>query len=145
MSEVAIRPASAADASAIAALSTQLGYPSSEDVILARMGALKARGTTAILVATSKSSVVGWVAVREDLSLETGAFAEIVGLVVDEASRGRKIGEALVAAAEAWVKARGHHRIRVRSNVLRERAHRFYERLGYAAVKRQAVFDKRLN
>ena len=101
MGDVAIRPATAVDAAAIAALSTQLGYPATEEAILARFDAL-------------------------------------------EASRGRKIGATLVAAAEAWARERGHGRMRVRSNVLRQPAHRFYERLGYAVTKRQAVFDKSL-
>lgn len=34
--------------------------------------------------------------------------------------------------------------MRVRSNVIRERAHRFYEREGYARIKAQAVFRKQL-
>ena len=144
MGDVAIRPATAVDAAAIAALSTQLGYPATEEAILARFDALEARGTTAILVAEQTGSVAGWIAVRDDLSLESGPFAEIAGLVVDEASRGRKIGATLVAAAEAWARERGHGRMRVRSNVLRQPAHRFYERLGYAVTKRQAVFDKSL-
>jgi GNAT superfamily N-acetyltransferase len=142
MTEVAIRPATNADASAIAALSTQLGYPSTEEAIVVRMGVLEARGTTAVLVAAIAGSVVGWIAVREDLSLESGAFAEIAGLVVDEASRGRRVGESLVAAAENWARERGQTRMRVRSNVIRERAHAFYRRLGYAETKRQTVFDK---
>jgi len=34
--------------------------------------------------------------------------------------------------------------VRVRSNVVRERAHRFYERLGFVEVKKQKVLDKPL-
>ena len=139
-----IRPALASDAAAIASLSEQLGYPSTGGQIASRMTALHARGGTAIFVAESDGAVVGWVAVREDLVLESGAFAEIAGLVVAETQRGRGIGEALVGAAEAWARERGHGRMRVRSNVVREKAHRFYERLGYTITKRQAVFDKPL-
>jgi GNAT superfamily N-acetyltransferase len=139
-----IRPAHASDAAAIAALSAQLGYPSTQAEILRRMAELGAQGRTAVLVAATDGVIAGWVAVREDLVLESGTFAEIAGLVVDEGHRGRRIGEALVAAAEAWARERGHVRMRVRSNVVRERAHRFYERLGYTITKRQAVFDKPL-
>jgi len=140
----AVRPASVADASAIAALATQLGYPSTENLILARMSALDARGTTAILVAERGGLVVGWIAVREELSLESGRFAEIAGLVVDLAHRGAGIGEDLVTAAEHWARTRGQSRMRVRSNVLRERSHAFYRQLGYAETKRQVAFDKPL-
>jgi catechol 2,3-dioxygenase-like lactoylglutathione lyase family enzyme len=39
----------------------------------------------------------------------------------------------------------GCEMMRVRSNVIRERAHRFYtERLGYEVVKQQMVFGKTL-
>ena len=39
---------------------------------------------------------------------------------------------------------RGLARLRVRSNVIRERAHRFYERVGFEKIKAQAVFEKSL-
>jgi len=47
-------------------------------------------------------------------------------------------------AAEQWARVHGFALMRVRSNVVRERAHRFYEREGYARVKTQAVFRKAL-
>jgi GNAT superfamily N-acetyltransferase/heme-degrading monooxygenase HmoA len=139
-----IRPATSADAAAIAALSGQLGYPSTEEEIRTRLEILEAGGSTSVLVAESDGRIDGWIAVRFDLSLETGAFAEIAGLVVDEAARGKGIGASLVEAAEEWAKERGHTRIRVRSNVVREAAHRFYERLGYLPKKKQQVFDKEI-
>jgi GNAT superfamily N-acetyltransferase len=140
----AIRPATLADAAAIAALSGQLGYPSTEEEIRDRLRTLESGGSTEVLVAESDGRIDGWIAVRGDLSLETGPFAEIAGLVVDESARGKGIGASLVEAAERWAKERGHTRIRVRSNVVREAAHRFYERLGYIPKKKQQVFDKDL-
>jgi GNAT superfamily N-acetyltransferase len=50
----------------------------------------------------------------------------------------------LLAAVEAWARERDFSSVRVRSNVLRERAQRFYQRKGYIEKKRQAVFLKRL-
>ena len=138
------RPAVAADAQAIAALSGQLGYPATEPEIRVRLESLAARGDTAVFVAEVDGRVVGWAGVRADVSLESGPFAELVGLVVDEASRGQGVGETLVLAAESWAREQGRTRIRVRSNVVRERAHRFYERLGYRERKRQTVFEKQL-
>lgn len=88
--------------------------------------------------------LTGWIHVALVQSLESAPFAEIRGLVVDEAHRGRGIGQTLVAAAEDWARSRDVNRIRVRSNVKRERTHPFYERLGYATTKSQKVFDKRL-
>lgn len=54
------------------------------------------------------------------------------------------VGATLLAAAEAWAAARGHDTLRVRSNVIRVDAHRFYERLGYERVKQSLVFQKHL-
>jgi GNAT superfamily N-acetyltransferase len=64
-------------------------------------------------------------------------------LVVSETARGQRVGSALLAAAEAWAREQGFASMRVRSNIMRERAHRFYLREGYTEKKRQAVFLKR--
>jgi len=54
------------------------------------------------------------------------------------------IGAALVEAAEGWARHRGATEMIVRSRSARVRAHRFYERIGYAEVKRSHVFVKSL-
>jgi GNAT superfamily N-acetyltransferase len=59
-----------------------------------------------------------------------------------QAQRSGGVGAALVAAAEEWARVKSCARLRVRSNVVRERTHRFYERLGYRVVKSLKVFDK---
>jgi GNAT superfamily N-acetyltransferase len=137
-----IRDARPEDAARMAVLAGQLGYPSTEGDIRTRLAALSGRGDHAFYVVEVQGVVVGWIGVRAELSLEGGGYAEIVGLIVDEHHRGKGLGEDLVAAAETWAAKRGAKRLRVRSNVIRERAHRFYERLGYTITKRQAVFDK---
>jgi len=63
--------------------------------------------------------------------------ALLEGFVVDEAARSRGIGAALLEAVESRARERGCAEIRVQSNVLRERAHSFYERNGYVKVKAQ--------
>jgi GNAT superfamily N-acetyltransferase len=49
-----------------------------------------------------------------------------------------------VAKAEAWARARGCPSLTVRSNVVREHAHPFYESLGFARIKTQHVYGKTL-
>ena len=135
-----IRAAEPRDIPALAALAGQLGYPTSGDEMARRFAALDDRD--AVFVAEIDGACVGWIQVSAVATLESGTFAEIRGLVVGEAERGSGVGAALVGAAEEWARARGCGKVRVRSNVIRERTHRFYERLGYRVTKSQKVFDK---
>jgi GNAT superfamily N-acetyltransferase len=137
-----IRPMTAADAPLVADLTTQLGYPTSAEETAARLAAFDVRN--AALVAEKDGHGVGWVHVALVPSLAMGLTADIGGLVVDDAHRSSGIGAELLAAAEAWARERGATRMVVRSRIARERAHRFYEREGYALVKTSHVFEKRL-
>lgn len=139
-----IRPAEAGDARRIAALSGQLGYPAAPPVIVDRLRLLAARWDQRVFVAETAGQVVGWAQVGRSLSLEAGEQAELLGLVVDEACRGRGFGGALVAAAEAWARSEGLTVLRVRTQVFREAAHRFYRNLAFEEAKRQVVFRKAL-
>lgn len=137
-----LHPATPADAPALAGLSGQLGYPSTPAQIAARLERLGAADR--VLVAEADGRVAGWIHVRGTRSLESEPWAEIAGLVVDEGVRGRGIGRELVEAACLWAGEQGYGEVRVRSNVLRAAAHRFYERQGFRTVKTQAVFSRRL-
>lgn len=139
-----LRPAEAGDAARLAALSGQLGYPATPDAIRERLRLLALQGDPPVRVALVEGEVVGWVQVGCTLSLEAGAQAILSGLVVDEAFRGRGIGTALVAAAEAWARAQGLAVLRVRTHTARTDTHRFYANLGFEEVKRQVVFRKEL-
>ena len=97
-----------------------------------------------VLVAEDGGAVVGWTHLLGCYRLEEDAFGEIAGLVVAGTHRGRGAGAQLLKVAEEWARQRGYHRVLVRSNVIRERAHKFYEREGYVQFKRQAVFAKPL-
>lgn len=142
---ITIRPARLADATALARLSAELGYPSRGGEIETRLEQLLGREEEAVLVAeTGAGETVGWVHVFSAFRLESPAFAELGGLVVAEGCRGRGWGRTLVEAAERWALARGLDRMRVRSNVVRERAHSFYLGLGFLESKRQAVFEREL-
>jgi GNAT superfamily N-acetyltransferase len=142
---VRIRPMTAADAQRVADLTTQLGYPTVADETLERFADIEARpGEHAALVAEEDGLPVAWVHVELVPSLASGLTANIGGLVVDEAHRSSGTGAELLAAAEAWARGRGVNRMVVRSRVARERAHRFYEREGYALVKTSHIFEKRL-
>jgi GNAT superfamily N-acetyltransferase len=88
--------------------------------------------------------IIGWIGAYLFRSVETASYAEINGLVVEQAIRSRGIGELLLTAAEEWARSIGCDAISVRSNVERDRAHRFYTNNGYEHVKTQKEFHKSL-
>ncbi len=138
-----VREAIGADARRIAALAVQLGY----DVPLAhveRRLAARDAASEVFVGIVARVGVVGWVAATVRETLLSSRRAEIDGLVVDDEYRGIGLGGALVRRAEAWAARRECARIRVLSNVVRERAQAFYARAGYDLVKTESVFEKRL-
>jgi GNAT superfamily N-acetyltransferase len=137
-----LRRASAVDAAALATLLGELGYPSTEAEARQRVEQLSGRGDHAVYVAVIDGAVVGWIHVFVLPSMEHPPRAVIAGLVVSELYRGRGIGERLVIEAEEWSLLHGCHHVRLRSNVVRKEAHRFYERLGYSVTKTSLTFDK---
>jgi GNAT superfamily N-acetyltransferase len=142
---IEIRPAALADCTALAALAGQLGYDSSPEQIAQRLEGLRKAGENAVLVAQERGrGIVGWISVYVFRTVTSDARVEISGFVVDERYRSRQIGAALLKSAEEWAIARGCRAIGVHTNVLRERAHVFYERNGYRLVKTQKFFRKDL-
>jgi GNAT superfamily N-acetyltransferase len=144
MSALQVRPIRAEDAVTAARLCTQLGYPTDEAAVLARMRQIAGDAHRAVLVACLDDAVVGWIDLSVEYHLQSEPAVLIGGLVVSESARGRGIGRELLKAAEGWSRSQGVARLRVRSNAIRERAHAFYLRDGYARVKTSAVFEKPL-
>ncbi len=140
-----IRAASPADAERVAELSRQLGYEASADEMRSRLQHVEEDPDRAVFVGcTPEGTVVGWIDVYITFHLQSGKSAEIGGLVVGEGTRSRGVGRLLVAQAETWARSKGMTHMRVRSNIKRFDAHRFYERENYLRSKTSAVFDKDL-
>jgi GNAT superfamily N-acetyltransferase len=137
-----IRSAKPPDAEVLSELMTQLGYGVAAETIADRLARREPRRE--VLVATYDDRVVGWAAVSVDEPFVEGFSAQLEGLVVDESARSRGVGAQLLNAAEEWARERGCREIRVWSNVVRKRAHAFYERAGYKTVKSQYLFRKQL-
>ncbi|MGH9745743.1 MAG: GNAT family N-acetyltransferase [Candidatus Acidiferrales bacterium] len=142
---VTIRPASAADYPRIAELAGQLGYPSTADDIARRLAGMNVGGEHAVFVAQmADGSIAGWIGTFVYRSVEADARVEISGLVVDERHRSQTVGRFLLERAEAWTRGKGFSATGLRSNVIRERAHAFYERQGYEHTKTQKSLRKKL-
>jgi GNAT superfamily N-acetyltransferase len=138
-----VRQALPADAERIRILAGQLGY----DVPIEHVERQVQRMNDehAILVAVvPRAGVVGWIGVSLREAITDSGRADIEGLVVEDEYRGNGIGQLLVRTAEEWARRRGCTSMRLVSNVVRERAHEFYKRLGYHILKTQHAFKKEL-
>lgn len=135
---IQVRDAERSDAEAVARLCTQLGYPSTAAAMPARLTRLNAGGGARALVATQAGDVIGLATVHLRHALNHAApLAQLSLLVVDERVRSQGVGRVLVAAAEAWARERGCHRMIVTTALNRSDAHAFYERIGYAHTGRR--------
>ena len=133
------------DVDRVAVLAGELGYPVAADVLERRFAALNGGDAEVVYVAVQNGDIVGWIHLREFYDLLEEPTMEIRGLIVDARCRGKGIGQRLVAAGELRARDRGIGRMRVTSNIVRERAHRFYARLDYARVKTSYYMVKPLD
>jgi GNAT superfamily N-acetyltransferase len=141
---VAIRRPRGQDAATLAELSGQLGYPVSPAELEARLSAVAGNDHAAVFVAEAADRPIGWVHVELKRTLVAPLTAQIMGLVVDDASRNAGVGRELLSAAEAWAANRGCRHMVVGTRVTRERAHRFYAREGYTLQKTSYFLEKGL-
>jgi GNAT superfamily N-acetyltransferase len=140
-----VRPARQADCSRIAELADQLGYQCTPEEIAGRLRDMQDSNQYAVFVVElSGGQIVGWIGAYLFRSVETGSWAEINGFIVDHQMRSLGIGRVLLDAVEKWARSIGSHTIAVRSNINRDRAHRFYEDNNYAYTKTQKEFHKKL-
>ena len=144
-SRIKVRRARPSDAPRLASLSGELGYPTTTAEMAKRLKKLGPASQNALFVAeSSDAGVIGWGHVSVNHLVEVGTQAELNGLVVSEAQRSLGAGACILDAVEDWARKHGCPRMSVRSNVIRERAHKFYERQGYEHFKTQKAFRKAL-
>jgi len=127
---LSIREARPADAEAIAALIVALGYAVTPAEVKRRLAALKKAGAAALVAEQGAVAGVLTTYVTQVLH-RPRPVGRITMMVVAEKARGQGIGTALVAEAERRLAAKGCGLVEVTSNIKRQRAHAFYERLGY--------------
>jgi GNAT superfamily N-acetyltransferase len=129
---LSITPATREQASEVARLLTQLVQPFSTEDILSRWDRWYAEGNTALLALRPDGTAAGLATIHVTVVLHRPRpLGRITSLIVDEPDRGRGVGRALVAAAEAALGDAGCGMIEITSNMRLEEAHAFYRHLGY--------------
>jgi ribosomal protein S18 acetylase RimI-like enzyme len=142
--KVKIRSAKKSDVPRLAALAGELGYPTTAREMKMRFAQLASVADNQVFVAEAGGEAIGWLHVSVSRLLEEPRRAEVNGLIVSEQTRSRGAGALLLDAAETWSRKKKCVGMSVRSNVIRERAHKFYERQGYVHYKTQKAFRKPL-
>ena len=129
---VSIRHAEKADAAALAQLMGELGYPTRVSDMEMRLDSIMRDPEYRTFVAMCGATVCGMIGTCCMKSHEhNNVGGRIVALVVSEKNRGRGVGRALVQAAENDFIARNVRRVALTTRITREKAHLFYENLGY--------------
>jgi GNAT superfamily N-acetyltransferase len=140
---VTVREALEGDAERIAALAHQLGYKVNNAHVRSTLETRSADYEIFVAV-VARAGVVGWIGVRARQTLTNSRRAEVEGLVVEDEYRGTGVGKRLLERAERWGREHDCVVLRLLTNVVRERAHRFYEREGYELLKTEHLFEKHL-
>lgn len=100
---------------------------------LAAFDAMQAEGGNALIVGEEAGRIVATCQLTfiSGLSLRAGRRAQVESVRVAADRRGSGIGAAMMAEVEARARAAGCRLIQLTSNATRDRARRFYERLGF--------------
>jgi GNAT superfamily N-acetyltransferase len=138
-----VRSMRVGDAETVAALSSELGYPTDGPAVSGRFTNLQSRPDNAMFVAADHMGIIcGWLHAYGVRLLETDGYVEIGGIVVDSTTRRRGVGHALLEQAEAWAVEQGYGEVRLRSGIHREDAHAFYLAVGYEQSKASFMFRR---
>jgi ribosomal protein S18 acetylase RimI-like enzyme len=127
-----IRAAEESDAPALSELMGQLGYQTTAEEMRERLRAIFLHRDFTTFVAVDDNEVCGMIGLSASVGYEhNDRTGRIMALVVHERMRGRGLGRALLAAAEDYFAREKIVRVVLSSRFTRERAHAFYESLGY--------------
>jgi GNAT superfamily N-acetyltransferase len=140
-----ISPMRRADLPHLVKLCAQLGYETDLNAVAHRYTEVVRHPEHALLVAVENDIAVAFLHARVSVSFARDTGVEVAAIVVEESRRGKGIGKLLMKHAEAWAREQGYPAIFLRSNEIREEAHKFYEGLGYANTKKSVGFLKQLN
>jgi len=131
--DLKIRDGKLSDAAGLAALMCELGYGTAGAEMESRLISILKDLRYKTLVALNDDKICGMIGtVSASSYLHNDLTGRIIALVVSRESRRRGIGARLIAEAEKNLIQRGITRVTVTARFEREKAHQFYEKLGYA-------------
>jgi GNAT superfamily N-acetyltransferase len=130
-----IKDTTFADAEAVAALVTQLGYPTSPLEMQMRLERISEHADYKTIVAQIDGRVVGFAGLMKGWYFEHNeSYARIIAFVIGQDFRNQSIGKQLLNACEEWAASKGAKSILLNSGNREERlnAHAFYQKMGYS-------------
>jgi GNAT superfamily N-acetyltransferase len=139
---MAVRTIAESDIAAATVLVGQLGYEMPEAELARRLTAVLAQVDHRVWVYDDGGRVAGVLHAFFRPALDKPPEVIVQALVTEAAQRSKGIGEALMQVAEAWAREKGCTSVALYSRVDRDRAHRFYERLGYEKKAASALLRK---
>ncbi|BDU15449.1 GNAT family N-acetyltransferase [Lysobacter auxotrophicus] len=138
-----VRQAELGDASDVARLLGELGYPCSRDEAAERIAVVRHDPRQHLLLAEIDGDASGLISLYTLYSVVHGyEVARITGLVVMPEEQGKGVGRRLLREVESICRRYGVRRIEVTSNASRTEAHAFYRQCGY--IDRSLRFVKAL-
>ena len=132
------------DAQGIKKLAEELGYPSSQEKVSEILETVIQHDDHRMIVAEKGDELVGYIHMINSLSVGSDRFVEIAALSVLDDHRKKGIGKALIEESKNMAEEKGIEYIRIRSNIIRQEAHKFFEQRGFRNFKTQKVFIKEI-
>lgn len=132
------------DLNSIIELMSDLGYPTSIEMMSKRMKNIQEISSYHTFVASIDKKIVGMIGCRDIFLYEDDGFVTQISLLVTKKEYQRKgIARSLVSFVEEWASKKGSNGLFLTSGIKpeREKAHKFYEALefevnGYRFVKK---------
>ena len=143
--EITVRPAHKEDCSEITHLTNQLGYPSTLEKICEIMDLVLAHNDHQVFIAEKENTIVGYIHLIQSMRIGSNPFVEITAFIIDESSRSIGVGSSLIRESERWTSSLGFKDIHIRSNIIRQEAHDFFQKRGFQNIKTQEVFLKHIS
>lgn len=140
--ETTIRPATTKDASSLVAVIAAMDYQATAPEVEARLKNILSHPDHLLVVAETNNQVVGFCHGYIRSLIEVPEAVEIGGLSVLPNWQNQGIAKQLIGRIEAWAISQKVSRIVLSSNIIRTKAHGFYEHIGYKKVKQQYSFEK---